>query len=183
MTNLERLSALRERMKNENISAYVIASADPHISEYLPERYKNIEWISGFSGSAGTLVVTADFAGLWTDSRYFVQATDQLKDTGFELVKLKTQGAAEYADWLAETLSEGDIVGFDGKLASIAVANQIKNSVEPNRILVRTDIDLIDEIWEDRPLLPMEKAYVLSENQTGKSIQAKIKEVQQILKN
>src|SRR5690606_3602520 len=122
MTNIERLSALRERMKAENIDAYIIASADPHISEYLPDRYKNIEWISGFTGSAGTLAITADFAGLWTDSRYFVQATEQLAGTGFELVKLKVQGAAEYAEWLSETLSKDATVAFDGKLASIAIA-------------------------------------------------------------
>jgi len=182
MTNLERLSALRERMKKENIDAYIIASADPHISEYLPDRYKNIEWISGFTGSAGTLAITADFAGLWTDSRYFVQAMEQLKGTGFELVKLKVQGAAEYADWLSETLGKGNTVAFDGKLAAIAIAQQLKSSLEPKGINVRGDVDLIDSIWNDRPDLPVEKAFVLAEEQTGKSTSEKIKEVQQALK-
>jgi len=181
MTNLERLSALRERMKTENIDAYIIASADPHISEYLPDRYKNIEWISGFTGSAGTLAITADFAGLWTDSRYFVQATEQLIGKGFELVKLKVQGAAEYAEWLSETLSKGATVAFDGKLASIAIAQQLKETLEPKEIQVRGDLDLIDGIWEDRPDLPKEKAYLLSEDITGKSTVKKIKELQQIL--
>lgn len=92
MTNSEKLHALREWMQKENIQAYIIPSADPHISEYLPDKYKCIEWSSGFTGSAGTLAITADFAGLWTDSRYFVQAAAQLKGTGFELVKLVNQG-------------------------------------------------------------------------------------------
>lgn len=182
MTNLEKLSALRERMKSDNIAAYIITSADPHISEYLPERYKNIEWISGFTGSAGTLVITADFAGLWTDSRYFVQASEQLNNSGFELVKLKNQGASEYAEWLSETLAQGDVIGFDGRLASIAIVQQIKNSVERKGIHVRTDVDLIDGIWEGRPDLPKEKAYLLSEEQTGKSIESKIVEVQDFLR-
>src|SRR5690606_14005319 len=182
MTNLEKLSALRERMKSDNIAAYIITSADPHISEYLPERYKNIEWISGFTGSAGTLVITADFAGLWTDSRYFVQASEQLNNSGFELVKLKNQGASEYAEWLSETLAQGDVIGFDGRLASIAIVQQIKNSVERKGIHVRTDVDLINGIWEGRPDLPKEKAYLLSEEQTGKSIESKIVEIQDFLR-
>jgi len=181
MTNIERLSALRERMKAENIDAYIIASADPHISEYLPDRYKNIEWISGFTGSAGTLAITADFAGLWTDSRYFVQATEQLAGTGFELVKLKVQGAAEYAEWLSETLSKDATVAFDGKLASIAIAQQLKGNLEPKGIKVRGDVDLIDGIWENRPDLPKEEAYLLSEDITGKSTVEKIKEVQEAI--
>src|SRR5690606_29951097 len=102
MSHRERLSAIRRLMKEQGIDAYIIPSSDPHISEYLPERYKCIAWVSGFTGSAGTLVITADFAGLWTDARYFVQAGEQLQGTGFELVKLKTQGKAEYATWLAE---------------------------------------------------------------------------------
>src|SRR5690606_38571888 len=144
MTPSDNLSALRERMKNENIDAYIITMADPHISEYPPDRYKNIEWISNFTGSAGTLVVTADFAGLWTDSRYFVQATDQLKDSGFQLVKLKAQGAAEYTKWLSETLSSGKTLAFDGKLASVTVAKQLLYTLNPIGINIRTDLDLIE---------------------------------------
>ncbi|MGJ1316881.1 aminopeptidase P family N-terminal domain-containing protein, partial [Sphingobacterium multivorum] len=96
MKHIEKLAAIREAMKAQGIDGYIIPSSDPHISEYLPERYKCIAWASGFTGSAGTLAITQDFAGLWTDSRYFVQAAEQLAGTGFELVKLKVQGAAEY---------------------------------------------------------------------------------------
>jgi len=182
MTPSDKLSALRERMKNENIDAYIITMADPHISEYPPDRYKNIEWISNFTGSAGTLVITTDFAGLWTDSRYFVQATDQLKGSGFQLVKLKAQGAAEYAQWLSETLSSGNTVAFDGKLISIAVAKELIHTLRPKGINIRADIDLIKTIWTDRPSLPKEPAYLLNKAITGKTTLEKIREVQDILK-
>src|SRR5690554_1706696 len=181
MTPSGKLSALRERMENENIDAYIITMADPHISEYPPDRYKNIEWISNFTGSAGTLVITADFAGLWTDSRYFVQATDQLKDSGFQLVKLKSQGAAEYTTWLFGSLSSGNTLAFDGKLASISVAKQLICTLKPKGINIRTDIDLIETIWPDRPLLPKGSAYLLNKSITGKVTSEKIKEVQEVL--
>jgi len=181
MTPFDKLSLLREKMKEQNIDAYIIASADPHMSEYLPDRYKNMEWLSGFTGSAGTLVVTADFAGLWTDSRYFVQAGEQLKDTGFELVKLKNQGAPEYIEWLAKHLAEGTTVGFDGKLMSIAVAKEAIKTLSTKNIHINADIDLIDYIWTDRPSLPEAKAYLLNEQTTGKSIAEKITEVRERL--
>jgi len=177
MTHSEKLSLLRDSMQSAKIDAYIISLADPHISEYLPERYKNIEWLSGFTGSAGTLVVTANFAGLWTDSRYFVQAADQLQGTGFELVRLQVQGAAEYANWLAEHFTAGATVAFDGKLVSIAVAQQVISSLVPRAINVKTDADLIDPIWADRPELPMEQAFLISEAQSGKSTADKVAEV------
>lgn len=180
MTNSEKLSALRQWMQKENINAYIITSADPHISEYLPRKYKCIKWASGFTGSAGTLAITADFAGLWTDSRYFVQAVDQLKGTGFELVKLKNQGAAEYADWLRDHLKAGDTVAYDGKLAPIAVAKYIEDTVGQNDIKTR-DIDLLDKIWTNRPALPTEPVYLLDESLTGKSTEGKLKEVRTTL--
>ncbi|HLT41955.1 MAG TPA: aminopeptidase P family protein [Sphingobacteriaceae bacterium] len=181
MTNSEKLNALRDLMRKENIDAYIIPSADPHISEYLPDRYKSIEWISGFTGSAGILAVTADFAGLWTDSRYFVQAPAQLKGTGFELVKLRNQAAAEYADWLAETLTKGSTVAFDGKLAPIATAKYINDVLEQKEIKVRGDLDLLSKVWIDRPALPTDKAFLLKEKITGKSISQKLEEVRTVL--
>jgi Xaa-Pro aminopeptidase len=140
----------------------------------LPERYKCIQWTSGFTGSAGTLVITADFAGLWTDARYFVQANEQLKDTGFELVKLKVQGAAEYADWLAHRLSLGSRVAFDGNLASLLVAQTIKDTLEPLDIVVDGHVDLLSPIWQNRPELPQVKAFLLDEKTTGQSTVAKL---------
>jgi Xaa-Pro aminopeptidase len=181
MTNSEKLHALRESMRNENIDAYIITSADPHISEYLPDRYKSIEWTSGFTGSAGTLVITSDFAGLWTDSRYFIQAAEQLKGTGFELVKLKNQGAAEYAEWLGDTLKKGDTVAFDGKLAPIAIAKYLKEVLEQKNIKVRGDLDLLSKVWTNRPALPIDQAFFLKEEITGKSTKEKLEEVRAVL--
>lgn len=181
MSHLERLTQIRAAMRSQGIDAYIIPSSDPHISEYLPERYKCIEWVSGFTGSAGTLVITQDFAGLWTDGRYFVQANEQLAGTGFELVKLKIQGAAEYADWLGETLSEGARVAFDGNLASLLVAQTVKDALLPLHIQVDGHVDLLSAIWNDRPPLPQVDAFLLDESTTGQSTESKLAAVRAIL--
>ena len=131
MTYKERLTSIRTEMRQRGIAAYIIPSSDPHISEYLPERFKCIAWTSGFTGSAGTLVITEDFAGLWTDARYFVQATEQLAGTGFELVKLQVQGKPEYVTWLAGKLNEDDCVAFDGNLASVGLAHSLEQELHP----------------------------------------------------
>jgi Xaa-Pro aminopeptidase len=181
MSHKDRLAKIRAAMGSQGIDAYIIPSSDPHISEYLPERYKCIAWVSGFTGSAGTLVITQDFAGLWTDARYFVQANEQLEGSGFELVKLKTQGAAEYADWLGEKLTEGAQVAFDGNLASLLVAQTVKNTLKPLQINVNGHVDLLTAIWENRPALPQVKAYLLNEVTTGQSTESKLVAVRQIL--
>lgn len=179
--HLERLGKIREAMRQQGIDAYIIPSSDPHISEYLPDRYKCIAWVSGFTGSAGTLVITHDFAGLWTDARYFVQANEQLQGSGFELVKLRIQGAAEYAEWLAEKLSAGAKVAFDGNLASLLVAQTVKNTFEPLQIEVDGHTDLLSSIWDDRPALPQVKAFLLDEKTTGQSTTSKLEAVRQIM--
>ncbi|MDR2274273.1 MAG: aminopeptidase P family protein [Sphingobacterium sp.] len=182
MKHIEKLAAIREAMKIQGIDGYIIPSSDPHISEYLPERYKCISWASGFTGSAGTLAITQDFAGLWTDSRYFVQANEQLAGTGFELVKLKAQGAAEYADWLGEKLHAGAKVAFDGNLASLLVAQSVKGTLEPLDIEVDGHIDLLSDLWTGRPELPKAQAYLLPESTTGQSTVAKIAAVRNEMK-
>jgi Xaa-Pro aminopeptidase len=182
MKHIEKLAAIREAMKVQGIDGYIIPSSDPHISEYLPERYKCIVWASGFTGSAGTLAITQDFAGLWTDSRYFVQAVEQLEGTGFELVKLKVQGAAEYADWLGEQLGAGAKVAFDGNLASLLVAQSVQHTLEPLEIKVDGHVDLLSPLWEGRPELPKAQAYLLSENITGQSTVSKIEAVRAEMK-
>lgn len=169
-------------MKSQGIDAYIIPSSDPHISEYLPERYKCIAWASGFTGSAGTLAITADFAGLWTDARYFVQAKEQLEGTGFELVKLKTQGAAEYAAWLAEQLPTGSKVAFDGNLASLAVAQTVKDILLPLDIVVDGHVDILDTIWSNRPTLPTSPAFLLDESTTGEDTVSKLNRVREKMK-
>ncbi|KKO92654.1 Xaa-Pro aminopeptidase [Sphingobacterium sp. Ag1] len=182
MKHIEKLAAIREAMKVQGIDGYIIPSSDPHISEYLPERYKCIAWASGFTGSAGTLAITQDFAGLWTDSRYFVQAAEQLAGTGFELVKLKVQGAAEYADWLGEQLGAGAKVAFDGNLASLLVAQSVQHTLEPLEIKVDGHVDLLSSLWEGRPALPKAQAYLLGENITGQSTVSKIEAVRAEMK-
>ncbi|MFC3352936.1 aminopeptidase P family protein [Sphingobacterium zeae] len=182
MKHIEKLAAIREAMKVQGIDGYIIPSSDPHISEYLPERYKCIAWASGFTGSAGTLAITQDFAGLWTDSRYFVQAAEQLAGTGFELVKLKAQGAAEYADWLGEQLGAGAKVAFDGNLASLLVAQSVQHTLEPLEITVDGHVDLLSSLWEGRPALPKAQAYLLDENITGQSTVSKIEAVRAEMK-
>jgi len=182
MKHIEKLAAIREAMKIQGIDGYIIPSSDPHISEYLPERYKCIAWASGFTGSAGTLAITQDFAGLWTDSRYFVQAVEQLEGTGFELVKLKVQAAAEYADWLGEKLHAGAKVAFDGNLASLLVAQSVKGVLEPLDIQVDGHVDLLADLWAGRPELPKAQAYLLPESTTGQSTIAKIEAVRAEMK-
>src|SRR5690606_23055405 len=146
MTYVEKLAAIRNLMEQQHIDAYIIPSSDPHVSEYLPDRYKCVAWASGFTGSAGTLAITQSFAGLWTDSRYFVQAREQLAGSGYELVELTVQHAAEYADWLAENLPRGTIVAFDGWLMSAALAAAVQQ-----RLLV-AGIEVINDIYLVTPI-------------------------------
>ncbi|SEM93423.1 Xaa-Pro aminopeptidase [bacterium A37T11] len=181
MTHLDRLQALRRIMSEHQIAAYVIPSSDPHISEYLPDRYRGISWLSGFTGSAGTLVITDSFAGLWTDSRYFVQAISQLKGTGFELVRLKSQGVAEYANWLAETLPDGSVIAFDGQLISVSVAQSIIDAVKYRDIRLEGNVDLLDKLWNDRPSLPTAKARLLPLSISGKSTADKLADVRAVM--
>lgn len=182
MTHVEKLAAIRGLMAQQRIDAYIIPSADPHISEYLPARYQCIAWTSGFTGSAGTLVITADFAGLWTDSRYFVQATEQLAGSGIELVRLRAQGASEYADWLAERLAPGSTVAFDGNLAAVLVAKTVSEKLSPLGIAIRGDVDLLGALWPDRPLLPTAPAYLLDVAFTGEPTDAKLERLRQEMK-
>jgi len=183
MKYIDKLTSIRQEMKEKGVDAYIIPSSDPHISEYLPERYKCIAWTSGFTGSAGTLAITQDFAGLWTDSRYFVQANEQLEGTGFELVKLQVQGKAEYATWLGKNLKKGDTVAFDGNLASVALAQSVQSELEPLGIKVNGHLDLLDAIWNNRPELPKEKAYLIDERTTGQSTKDKISIIKEKLKS
>lgn len=182
MTHIEKLAAIRSLMKERGIDAYIIPSSDPHISEYLPEYYKCIAWTSGFTGSAGTLVITQDFAGLWTDSRYFVQANEQLAGTGFELVKLKVQHAAEYVTWIASQFDGNATVAFDGNLASLAVANAVNSSLKPLNFTIDGHADLLDPIWNNRPELPAQEAYLLPLSTTGQETSAKLAIIRQKMK-
>ncbi|MCX2476273.1 aminopeptidase P family protein [Pedobacter sp. MC2016-05] len=180
MTYQDQLNAIRAKMLEANVDAYIIPSSDPHMSEYVPDRYKCIHFASGFTGSAGTLVITADFAGLWADFRYFEQAEAQLNGSGYDLVKLKVQHTPEYIDWLIDVLPAGAQVGFDYQLMSAALGEEIENALAISRIAVR-DLDIIDEIWTDRPALPQKKAFLLPEKDCGQSFESKLSDIRTVL--
>ncbi|HJU71512.1 MAG TPA: aminopeptidase P family protein [Paucimonas sp.] len=154
-----RIQSLRHVMQQRRIDALLVPSADPHLSEYLPERWKGREWLSGFTGSAGTLIVTLNFAGLWTDSRYWAQAEMQLAGTDIALMKIPTGNSTLYLDWLAANLSGGQTVGVDGAVLGLAAARMLEAALNPRDIRLCTDCDLLADIWPDRPALPTPPAY------------------------
>ena len=154
----DRIDSLRKSIAAQDLTAIIVPSADPHLSEYLPEYWQSRLWLSGFTGSVGTLVVTADFAGLWTDSRYWVHAADQLEGTGITLEKL-APGQPNHIDWLAEQLAEGDSVAVDGNVLSIAEQDKLLDAFDANDITLITERDVLSEIWTDRPALPSAKLY------------------------
>lgn len=176
----ERLTAIRKQMSEQGIDAYIIPSADPHISEYVPQHYKCLKYASGFTGSAGTLVITQEFAGLWTDFRYFEQATEQLENSGYELVKLKVQHAPEYIQWLEHTLPNNAIIGFDDWLLSALLGNQLKAELAHKNFAYKYT-DLLGPVWDDRPVLPSESAYLIPDQQAGKSFSEKLQMVRDVL--
>jgi Xaa-Pro aminopeptidase len=145
-------------MCREGIHALLVPSADPHLSEYLPGYWQGRQWLSGFHGSVGTLIVTADFAGVWADSRYWEQASKELKGSGIELVKLQP-GQPSPLDWLAEQTPEGGVVAVDGAVMAVASARTLSSKLEARGARLRTDIDLLQEVWRDRPSLPNAPIY------------------------
>ena len=155
----DRIESLRQALAAQDLTAIIVPSADPHLSEYLPEYWQARLWLSGFTGSVGTLVVTADFAGLWTDSRYWVHAAEQLDGTGITLEKL-APGQPNHIDWLAAHLAEGDSVAVDGNVLSIAEQDRLLDAFEANDITLITERDLLTEVWTDRPALPAASLYV-----------------------
>ena len=154
----QRITSLRDAIAAQDLTAIIVPSADPHLSEYLPEYWQARLWLSGFTGSVGTLVVTADFAGLWTDSRYWVHAADQLEGTGITLEKL-APGQPNHIDWLAAHLAEGDSVAVDGNVLSIAEQDRLLDAFDANEITLITERDVLTDIWSDRPALPSARLY------------------------
>jgi len=149
-----RIDALRAAMRAESIAAWLVPSADPHLSEYLPARWQGRAWLSGFTGSVGTLIVTAEFAGLWVDSRYWTQAETQTAGTGVAVMRIGSAAASAHIDWLAAQMPSGATVGVDGAVLSLAQARALSEKLIPQGVKLRTDIDLLDRVWRDRPALP-----------------------------
>jgi len=154
-----RIAQLREVLARAGVHALLVPSADPHLSEYLPGRWQGREWLSGFTGSMGTLVVAADRAALFADSRYWVQAEAELAGTGIELVKIPTGHSAAHIDWLAQQVPRGAVVAVDGQVLGLASASALQAALEAAGVQLRTDVDLLDAIWPDRPALPAEPVY------------------------
>ena len=159
LTIPQRLAALRQAMQQQHIDACLIPSSDPHLSEYLPAHWQARQWLSGFHGSMGTLIVTADQAGLWADSRYWEQAAKELDGSGIALMKIQTAASSQHLDWLAENLQAGQTVAVAGDVLSLAAANALHSSLSARGIALRTELDLPAQIWSDRPSLPQAAIY------------------------
>ncbi|HIH2749074.1 aminopeptidase P family protein [Burkholderia aenigmatica] len=178
-----RLALLRGAMARENLAAYLVPSADPHLSEYLPERWQARRWLSGFTGSVGTLVVTADFAGLWVDSRYWVQADAELAGTGVQLMKMTGgQQSAPHVDWLAQNVAAGATVGVDGAVLGVAAARGLTGALNARGIALRTDLDLLDAIWPERPGLPGDAVFEHAAPQADTTRASKLAEVRRAMR-
>ncbi|WP_101474107.1 aminopeptidase P family protein [Fusobacterium sp.] len=176
----DRVLKLRELMREKGIDVYIVPSADFHQSEYVGEYFKCREWISGFTGSAGTVVVTHEMAGLWTDGRYFIQAAKQLEGTGIQLFKMGEPGVPSFIEFIVENIKKGQCVGFDGKVMSVSQVNDLKSKFQED-IKINSDYDLIDMLWTDRPDMASSKAFVLDIKYCGEDIQSKLSRIREAL--
>ena len=164
-----RLDSLRRSMDMAGVDAYIITGSDPHASEYPPSRWRTREWISGFTGSAGIVAVTRHKAGLWTDFRYWIQAFGELQESGLELFRDGQDGLSHIQDWLVGNLSSDMKIGYDGRTVSDRTASEWDDKFSDSGIGVVTDLELIGDIWIDRPLLAMASILELEEDETGES--------------
>jgi Xaa-Pro aminopeptidase len=154
-----RIERIQELLREQGLAAVVVPSSDPHLSEYLPERWQAREWASGFTGSMGTLVVTAERAALFADSRYWVQAERQLAGSGIELVRIATPAAAQHIDWLCANLARGATVAVDGSVLGLAAARQLGDALARCGIALRSDVDVVARAWPERPAAPTSAVY------------------------
>ena len=181
MSRKTKLAKLRKLMARNRLDAYIVPHTDPHHSEYIAEHWNSLAWLSGFSGSAGNLVITKKNADLWTDSRYFLQAEKQLKGSGFDLEKLKIPHQPEYIDWLFCNMEEGARVGIDENLFSVDLVQQMKKFFAAKKIKL-VPIDLIALLWKDRPSLPKDPIYIHETKYTGQSKKKKLELVRKVMK-
>ncbi len=179
----DRVEKLRQLMKENQMDAYIIPSFDAHQSEYVAEHWKSRQWISGFTGSAGTVVITLEDAGLWTDGRYYIQAEKQLAGSGIRLFRMVDPGVPFYSEWLAEVLNEGSIVGFDGNVFSTNLVKRMAEDLQAKDIQLKMDLDLIGELWEDRPEIPKTPLFTHDVKYAGKSRVEKLNEVREEMRN
>lgn len=153
-----RLRALREAMKRDNIDIYVALSADPHLSEYLPNHWQTRQWLSGFTGSVGSVIITQSFAGLWVDSRYFEQADHELQQTGINVMHFVSPNTS-YSSWLIDNAKSHQTIALDGAVTSLTLFEQLHDALTPQSVTIKTNWRVLDEIWSDRPSLPTNPIY------------------------
>lgn len=176
---INRIKSLRDYMKTCGVSAFISPSTDPHSGEYVPEHWESRKWISGFTGSAGTAVITDNDGGVWTDSRYFIQAEEQLSGTGLKLFKDRLPETPSISEWLNKVLKPGDSVGFDGWVNTVSEVQEIQKALAKNNISYKMINDPYKDIWLDRPSIPHNKPFILGMEYTGESCQSKIKRIKE----
>ena len=177
-----RIEELRKIMNQKSIYAYIIPSSDFHQSEYVGEYFKSREFISGFTGSAGTVVVTMDEAGLWTDGRYFLQAEKELEGSGIKLFKSGVNGVPEIEDYLLEVMPENSVLGFDGRVISVGEGEKLREKLKPKNITITYEEDLINDIWTDRTTMSESKGFLLDIKYSGEDFVSKLNRVRDVMK-
>lgn len=183
ITITEKLQMLRQQMQHHQVNAFIAMSADPHLSEYLPAYWKIREWLTGFTGSVGTIVVTQDFAGLWVDGRYWVQAEQQLIGTGFSLQKLTQDESSTHLTWLAQNLKANAKIAIHVATISVQQFSNLKKIAEQYQFQIIDQLDLIGEIWTNRPALPTEPIYAMKDGLNALSCHEKIEKIRNVLKS
>mgnify|MGYP000507999988 FL=1 len=179
----QQLLKLRRAMQAHGIDLYIIPTDDFHASEYVGAHFRGRHYVSGFTGSAGTLVVTADWAGLWTDGRYFLQAGQQLEGSGIELCKMGEPGVPTIPEYIEKTLEAGQTLGFDGRVVTARQYEGYQRIAEKKQGKIVSDLDLLDEIWAERPALSAEPAWELPVSLTGRSRQEKLHQVRRAMES
>lgn len=183
MNTTEKIERLRKALTDSKIDALIIPTDDPHKSEYVAEHWQAGKWLTGFSGSAGTVVVTLNKAILWTDFRYYIQAEKQLEGSGFELFKLGEQGVPSFTKWLKDILGPGTVVGIDAKVFSTAGVRELKKELDEKEIRLDTATDILSRIWTDRPLQPASPAFDFPASYAGQERGDKIKLIREKIKD
>lgn len=180
MSMHKNIALLRKEMEKNGIDIYIVPTSDPHQSEYVSEHWKSREWLSGFTGSAGTVVVTRNEAGLWTDGRYFIQAEKELRGSGIDLYKMGMEGVPSLESFISARAKKGDVVGFFGQLMSVSKFKSLQSRLKG--IEINSELDMIGNIWTDRPEQPLEKVFIHEEKYAGESSADKIKRLREIMR-
>ncbi len=178
-SSAEKLALLRSALHQKNIDYYIIPSSDPHLGEYIPDHWQIIKWLTGFTGSAATVIITDTFAGLWTDSRYFIQAEKQLSGSGFEFVRPGVFQRNDYVDYISENIKHGEKIGIDGRIFPISTFRRLETKLDGKMVSFDTGCDLIASLWTNRPPLPFSLAFDHTLEYSGKERSVKINEVRE----